>query len=170
MTWRARADGRLWALRALPELAHLSESDLRCLLGHFDEVRVPAGTVIARGGQFCGQYVVVLDGRLETRTSPGSPAGAASASCGWDAMCERGVSPATVVAASDARLLVMGRAEFRAVPMKTRVRGQDAKVPAPGAAAPCLAVSGSLAAGLSARPLESRSASHPVGRRNGAQR
>jgi len=130
MTWRARTDGRLRALRALPELAHLGESDLRRLLRHFDEVRVPAGTVVATAGQFCGQYVVILDGRLETRTSPGSPAGTACASCGWDAMCKRGVSRATVVAASDARLLVMGRAEFRGVPMKARGQRQDSKAPA----------------------------------------
>jgi hypothetical protein len=130
VTWRARTDGRLRALRALPELAHLDESDLRRLLCHFDEVRVPAGTVVARAGQFCGQYVVVLDGRLETRTSAGSPAGTACGSCGWDAMCERGVSPATVVAASDARLLVMGRAESRGVPMKARGQGRDSRAPA----------------------------------------
>ena len=123
MTWRARADGRLRALRALSELAHLSDSDLRRLLSHFDEIAVPAGTVVARAGRPCTQYVVVLDGRLEARTDLGSPAVAAGASCGWDAMCERGVSRATVRAASDARLLVMGRAQFRAVPMGPRGQG-----------------------------------------------
>jgi hypothetical protein len=130
MTWRRGADSRLLALRALPELAHLSGSDLRGMLGHFDEVRVPAGTVVARAGQFCRQYVVVLEGRMETRTHPCSPAETACASCGWDAMCERGVSPATVLAASDARLLVMGRAQFRAVPMKARGQGQNGRMPA----------------------------------------
>jgi hypothetical protein len=130
MTSRARADGRLRALRDLPELAHLRGSDLRGLLVHFDEVRVPAGTVVARAGRFCHQYVVVLDGRLETTANPGSPAATACASCGWEAMCERGVSPATVLAASDARLLVMGRAQFRAVPRKVRGQGQDGRVPA----------------------------------------
>jgi CRP-like cAMP-binding protein len=129
MRWRTRADGRLGALRRLPELAHLSGSDLRRLLGQFDEITVPAGTVIARAGRLCAQYVVVLDGRLETRTDRASAAVTAGASCGWDAMCERGVSPATVLAASDARLLVMGRAQFRAVP--TRVRGQRRNCSAP---------------------------------------
>lgn len=118
MSWRARADGRLRALRAVPELGALGGADLRGLLLHFDEVRVPAGTVIARAGRPCAQYVVVLEGRLETKADAGSPGTPAGPSCGWDAMCERGVSPATVLAASDARLLVMGRSQFRAVPAK----------------------------------------------------
>ena len=130
MTWRARADGRLRALRALPELAHLGDSDLRGLLGHFDETAVPAGTVVARAGRLCAEYVVVLDGRLETRTDGGSPTVTAAASCGWEAMCERGASPATVLAASDARLLVMGRAQFRAVPRRAREQGRDPDAPA----------------------------------------
>lgn len=125
MTWRRRADGRLRALRALPELAHLGSSDLRALLRHFDEITVPAGTVVARAGRLCAQYVVVLDGRLDTKTDPGSPAATVGASSGWEAMCERGVSRATVLAASDVRLLVMGRAQFRAVPMRARGQGQD---------------------------------------------
>lgn len=125
MMWRGRPDGRLRALRALPELAHLGGSDLRALLRHFDEITVPAGTVVARAGRLCAQYVVVLDGRLVTKTDPGSPAAAIGASCGWDAMCERGISRATVLAASDARLLVMGRAQFRAVPMRARGQGRD---------------------------------------------
>jgi hypothetical protein len=74
MTWRARADGRLRVLRALPELAHLSDSDLRRLLSPFDEITVPAGTVVARAGRPCAQYVVVLSGRLEASMDRGSPA------------------------------------------------------------------------------------------------
>jgi CRP-like cAMP-binding protein len=130
MTWRTGADARVRALRALPELALLSGSDLRGLLSHFDEITVPAGTVISYAGGFCGQYVVVLDGRLETTNGHGSAAENAGASCGWEAMCERGISPATVVAASDARLLVMGRAQFRAVPMQARELGRDRHAPA----------------------------------------
>lgn len=129
MTWRAPTDGRLRALQELPELAHLTGSDLRGLLRHFDEITVPAGTVVARAGRFCTQYVIVLDGRLETRTDAGAQTVAAGASCGWDAMHERGVSRSTVVAGSDARLLVMGRAQFRAVPRRTPGHRQDCGAP-----------------------------------------
>jgi CRP-like cAMP-binding protein len=124
MTWRAPTDGRLRALRALPELAHLNGSDLRGLLRHFDEVTVPEGTVVARAGRFCAQYVVVLDGRLEARTDAAVATVPAGASVGWDAMHERGVSRSTVLAASDARLLVMGRAQFRAVGRSPNVAGE----------------------------------------------
>ncbi len=115
MTWRTRADGRLRALKSLPELGHLSGSDLRGLLAYFDEVDVPAGTVLARAGRRCTEYVVVIEGCLETRSSGRAQPVPAGDSSGWEAMCERGVNPATVLAASDARLLVMGRAQFRAV-------------------------------------------------------
>jgi len=130
MSWRTRTDGRLDALRALPELAHLTRSDLRRLLSHFDEITVPAGTVVARAGRFCRQYVVVVDGRLVTTNDSGSLTGTAGPSCGWPAMCGRGVSPANVQTASDARLLIMGRAQFRAVPMKARDLGPDSEDPA----------------------------------------
>ena len=125
MRWRARTDHRLRTLRALPELAHLSGSDLRGLLAHFDEVTIPGGTVVARAGQLCHQYVVVLDGLLETCTRAGLRTLPGGGSCGWDAMRERGMSPATVVAASEARLLVMGRAGFRAVPIPPREHARD---------------------------------------------
>jgi hypothetical protein len=98
------------------------------LLAHFDEVTVPAGTVIARAGSFCRQYVVVLDGSLAA-TDGGCPNGKVGASCGWEAMCERGVSRATVLTASDARLLVMSRAQFRAMPT-AREPGRDRHAPA----------------------------------------
>ena len=115
MTWRTRADGRLRALKSLPELGHLSGSDLRGLLAHFDELDVPAGTVLARAGRLCSEYLVVVEGRLAARTSAGIQTLSAGDSCGWEAMCARSVNPATVAAASDARLLVMGRAGLRAV-------------------------------------------------------
>ncbi len=115
MRWRTRADGRLRALESLPELGHLSGADLRGLLTHFDELEVPAGTVLARAGRLCHQYLVVIEGCLETMTSGGTQRLSAGGSCGWEAMCARSVNPATVLAASDARLLVMGRAGFRAV-------------------------------------------------------
>jgi hypothetical protein len=115
---RARTENRLQALRALPELAYLSDSDLRSLQYHFDEVTVSTRTVVARAGQPCTQYVVVLDGRLEMRTNHDFPSVTAGPSCGWNAMCERGLSPATIVATARSRLLVMGRAQFRFVPRR----------------------------------------------------
>ncbi len=62
---------------------------------------------------------------LETRTDGGCRVVPAGGSCGWAAMCERGVNPATVVAASRARLLVMRPAQFRAV---AGLRAREAQV------------------------------------------
>lgn len=114
MSWR-RWDSRLRALRSLPELAPFADSQLRSLLPYFDEVTVGAGSVLAARGRPCTQYVVVLDGHLEVRDGRGEHPADSYCSTGWAGMLERGWSQATVVAASPARLLVMGRAQFRAV-------------------------------------------------------
>lgn len=105
-SWRTdMSDRRLVILRALPELAPYSDREVRSLLPYLDETRVRAGTVLARAGEPCAQYVVLLEGRLE----------GATASSGWQAMWDRACSSTSVVAGEDSRLLVMGRAGFRAL-------------------------------------------------------
>jgi CRP-like cAMP-binding protein len=99
------------ALRGLRELAPLPDRDLRRLLEHFDEVLVPAGTRLATAGAPAAHYVVVLDGRL---CSSRSGVVGTGSSAGWQPMWDRSCSPETVVADGPARLLVMGRAQFRA--------------------------------------------------------
>ena len=81
----------------------------------FDEVWVRAGEQIAVEGSLCHQFFVVVAGRLETcrggargEMSPGDD-------FGWAAMRDRGVNDASVRALTDARLLVMSHAQFRAV-------------------------------------------------------
>jgi hypothetical protein len=106
---------RTETIRNLPEMADLSDQQLRSLLPHFDEVCVDAGTRIALTGRPAAEYVVVLEGRLESRCSSGPRPIEAGESTGWDAMWSRGLSDSTVTAATCARLLVMGRAQFRAV-------------------------------------------------------
>lgn len=98
-------DERLIVLRSLPELAPYSTAELRGLLPRFDEVAVVGGSVLARAGRPAAQYVVLLEGELDGD----------QASIDWQAMWDRGDSCSTVVAARDSRLLVMGRAGFRAV-------------------------------------------------------
>lgn len=105
--WRPdmKHDQRLTALRSLPELAPYGDRELRTLLPYLDEVEVKAGTVLAREGEPCGQYVVLLAGELQ----------GAHRSSGWQAMWDRLDSCSTVTASQDSRVLVMGRAGFRAV-------------------------------------------------------
>ena len=100
---------RFAALRALPELAHCSNSEISSLLSSVDEIRLPAGAVVARAGRYCTELLVVMEGKLRTtalRIGPGQ-------SLGWAAMWDRAVNQATVIAESDVRLLVIGHAQFR---------------------------------------------------------
>ena len=106
---------RLDTLRANPELAGFSRAQLRFLLRNLDEVVVPAGYRVAEAGSFCKQFVVVAGGRLKASGAAGERVVHAGESLGWRAMWERELNDETVVAESEARLLVMGHAQFRAV-------------------------------------------------------
>jgi CRP-like cAMP-binding protein len=101
---------RFAALRALPELAHCSNAEISALLTSVDEIRLPAGAVVARAGRQCSELVMVVEGTLRTtalRIGPGE-------SLGWAAMWDRSINQSTVIAESDVRLLVIGHAQFRA--------------------------------------------------------
>lgn len=109
-------DSRLRALRSTGELAQCSGSQLRSLLRYVDEAAVPAGFRVAVEGQLCSQFVIVIEGRLRAVSARGGCQTLGPGdSWGWDAMWDRTVNDATVVADSHARLLVMGHAQFRAV-------------------------------------------------------
>jgi CRP-like cAMP-binding protein len=107
---------RLVALRSTTELARWPDRSLRALLAQFDEITLPAGRLIAVEGRPCAQLVIVLEGELAACTGSGdSRLLRAGASSGWRAMWERGPNEASLVVESDARLLVMGHAQFRAL-------------------------------------------------------
>ncbi|HEX9363260.1 MAG TPA: cyclic nucleotide-binding domain-containing protein [Candidatus Dormibacteraeota bacterium] len=87
----------------------------RGLRAYFDEARVRAGETIAREGGLCHQLVVVIAGELTLQRCGQEVILRAGDSYGWRAMDERGLNDATIVARTDALLLVMGHAQFRAV-------------------------------------------------------
>jgi CRP-like cAMP-binding protein len=104
----------LQALRSTVELGGCSDRQLRSLLPYLDEVAVPAGRTIAVAGQLCSEFLVVMGGRLRVRSNgDGDRILRAGDSYGWRAMWGRAVNDATVVAESDARLLVAGHSQFR---------------------------------------------------------
>jgi CRP-like cAMP-binding protein len=112
---RPAAD-RLSILRSTPELGGWPERSLQLLLWQFDEVTLPAGRLIALEGRPCSEFVVVLEGRLgASSASGGRRTLRAGDSAGWQAMWERGPNEATLKVESEARLLVMGHAQFRAL-------------------------------------------------------
>jgi CRP-like cAMP-binding protein len=78
-------------------------------------VSVDAGTTIAVACRPAAEYVVVLEGRLESRDPSGDRQIEAGESIGWDAMWNRRCSSSTVTTTTRVRLLVMSRAQFRAV-------------------------------------------------------
>jgi CRP-like cAMP-binding protein len=109
-------DSRLRALRSTPGLTECSDSRLRSILRHVDEIAVRAGSRLAVEGQPCREFLIVIEGRLRAVSSRGGcQTLEAGDSWGWNAMWERSPNDATVVAESDTRLLVMGHAQFRAV-------------------------------------------------------
>ena len=114
--WFVPQGTRIEALRAAPELASYSDRDLKRLLPYFDEVTLPAGTVVAREGERCSEFVVVLNGSLHTRAGciPARTLRAGD-SLGWEAMWQRLPNDATAVVDADAQLLVMSHAQFRAI-------------------------------------------------------
>jgi CRP-like cAMP-binding protein len=102
-------------LRLAKEFRGSTDAELRALVPYFDEVAVPAGTRLAQEGRLSRQYFIVTEGKLETcrqgmqgKLEPGG-------SFGFKTMYDHGWDDATVTAASGARLLVMGHAQFRAV-------------------------------------------------------
>jgi len=97
-----------------------------------DEVVVPAGWRGAVEGRPCNEFLIVIEGRLRAVSARGGCQTLEPGDTwGWNAMWERVVNDATVVAESDARLLVMGHAQFRAVkavaaPPVAKVQARDA--------------------------------------------
>ena len=106
---------RFAALRATRELAACSDHELRSLLGHSDEVSVAAGTAVAQEGRYCTEFVVVMEGTLSAGTNGSRRRLTTGDSYGWRPMWERSANETTLVAETDARLLVMGHEQFRAV-------------------------------------------------------
>lgn len=108
-------DSRVRAQRSTRELAQCSDSQLRSLLQHAHEIAVRSGSRIAVEGQPCREFLIVIEGRLRAASAGGACQTLGSGdSWGWNAMWERSLNDATVVAESDTRLLVMGHAQFRA--------------------------------------------------------
>jgi CRP-like cAMP-binding protein len=117
---------RFAALRAARELAACSDNEISSLLRYTDEVNVSTGAVVAEKAHLAAAFVVVMEGSLRAGSCPLRPGD----SFGWDAMWERTANPYTVVAESDARLLVMSHEQFRAVKGATRPGVLPIPVPA----------------------------------------
>lgn len=103
--------GRFATLRAVAELASCSDAAVWSLLGQADEVCLFAGDRVAQHGRYCTELVIVMEGTLCSRSRLIGPGG----TVGWAEMWERALNAATVMAETDARVLVMSHDQFRAV-------------------------------------------------------
>ena len=118
--WK-KAPDRLAELERLPEIAHVSRDDRRRLLDLFNEVRVPAGTTILRGGRRIEHLYLVAAGTVSTTIDdgtlvlhgPGEPVALRTLLRG-----ERLEGP--IVAVTEVELWTMGRHELRSACMDTR--------------------------------------------------
>jgi CRP-like cAMP-binding protein len=105
---------RFAALRALGELADRSDNDIWSLLSSTDEIRLPAGARVAQAGRYCTELVVIMEGTLRAVSNGSANRLGPGDSLGWQAMWDRSLNEATVIAETDVSLLVIGHAQFRA--------------------------------------------------------
>src|SRR5258708_25448647 len=101
---------RFAAFRSVAELEQCTDSEIRSLLTRADEVRLFAGDGVAQEGRSCNQLVIVMEGALSSGPHLVGP----GETVGWNEMWERSTNPATGIADTDARLLVMSHDQFRA--------------------------------------------------------
>ena len=128
MFWNKRTDDRVTTLAAVPELEGWAPAELREVGAQFDEIDVPSGAVLARPGRGVGELLVVAAGCLQVIAPSGTYTLGPGSSWGWPEMAGRLASEARVVAATDAKLLVMGRAQFRAVAGRWRAAAVEEAV------------------------------------------
>jgi CRP/FNR family cyclic AMP-dependent transcriptional regulator len=121
-----------------------SARDLRMVRSAFEEVTVPAGRVLCEEGMIGREFFVIVDGQAEVRRAGRKIATLeAGQYFGELALLDRRPRSATVVAATEMRLLVLGQRQFNgvldAVPalsrklvvaMATRLREADTKAAA----------------------------------------
>ncbi|MEY2433931.1 MAG: hypothetical protein QOC92_3656 [Acidimicrobiaceae bacterium] len=103
-------------LRVVPGLGDCNERELAEFAGLVDEVTVSEGTVLIREGEAGQGVFVIVDGWAAVSVH-GEPIAAVGPGefVGEVAMLDRGPRTATVVARTNMRLLVIGRAAFSSV-------------------------------------------------------
>lgn len=102
---------KLQALAAIPALRDCSQKELETLACECDELHFTPGRLLKQAQAPCNELLIVAEGALidvqGRHIGPGSV-------LGLEEMWERRLEPATVLAATRGRVLVMGHAQFRA--------------------------------------------------------
>lgn len=108
-----RNDQHLEHLREVPLFAACSKKELAKVARASDEVAVPAGRVLVKEGEIGREFFLLLDGEAVVRRGTKKVATLGpGAFFGEMALLDRGPRSASVEAATDATLLVLGQREF----------------------------------------------------------
>jgi hypothetical protein len=105
---------KLAVIQASGHFGSWVDSGLNGLPALFDEVEVRPRECVAVEGAPCHEFFIVVAGSLEMFRGDRAEILGPADSYGWSAMERRGPNEATVVAATEARLLVLGHAQFGA--------------------------------------------------------
>lgn len=106
----------LGRLRGVPFFSSVSKQDLAAIAQQTDEIDVPAGQVLAREGDFGAEFFVIDSGTAEvTRGGARVAELGAGDFFGEMALLDEERRTATVTATTPMSLIVMTRANFRAL-------------------------------------------------------
>jgi|GEM_PF-462700 CRP-like cAMP-binding protein len=106
-------DAQLRHLQRVPLFTGFNENELRRVAGLSRIVDVSAGTVITQIGDAGDSFFIIIDGTATVRTPVGSGSQIQPGECfGEMSLVDGEPRSATIVAATDLRLLVVDRAHF----------------------------------------------------------
>lgn len=69
---QTKKDTKLERLAGLPLFRACTKAELRAVAATVDEIRVPAGRVLARRGAFAREFLIITDGRASAWTDEGT--------------------------------------------------------------------------------------------------
>ena len=103
-------------LASAPLFSACSKKELQAVARASDEVDVPAGHTLCEQGAMGREAFIIMEGTAEVRRNNKKVASLGPGACvGELALLDHGPRTATVVAATDLKLLVIGAREFAAI-------------------------------------------------------
>ena len=120
MAVRTRKDSKIALIMKVPLFAPLAKAQLTQVASIADEIDLPEGTVLTRQGERGGEFFVLLDGEAEVRRNGRKRATIGPGEFfGEIALVSDRPRTATVTATKPVRVLVIARANFRSVLLRT---------------------------------------------------
>ena len=103
-------------LAAVPLFAACSKKELQAVARASDQVELPAGSTLCKEGDIGREAFVILDGQADVSRNKRKVATLSTGACfGELALLDHGPRTATVTAATDLSVLVIGAREFSGI-------------------------------------------------------